>query len=301
MSEPVLNIHERDGVQGLCDSLHQGVQGASLGRAQRPLDFRPAQFNRIEIWRIRRQEFQACSLGFNQLANGFSGVSRQVIHHQDVAWAQSWEQLPAHISFKGEAIHGAFKDPRGNDFLPAQRGNESVMGTRIARRGFHDPLARGSSTAQACQTQMCPTFIEEFQAFHQFTQSVHKLRLKVLPQSLYSRCLALAVVERLFFSGKFKICSSRHIMLWLARMPLASWTRSHNSASETSGCFFTSVRMKLSAICSFRFGPELAGKASQLPVSRQRYHHFSNVDLWMSNCAATSAWVLPASKAAITR
>jgi hypothetical protein len=108
-------------------------------------------------------------------------------------------------------------------------------------------------------------------------------------------------VERLFFRGKSKICSSRHIMLWLTRKPFASWTRSHNSANVTSGCFLTSARMILSAAWSFRLGPEWTGKAAQLPVSRQRYHHFSKVDLWMSNCIATSTWVLPASKAAITR
>ena len=51
---------------------------------------------------------------------------------------------------------------------------------------------------------MCPTFIEKFQAFHKFTQSLHKLRLKILSQFFYPRRITLAVVERLFFSGKFK-------------------------------------------------------------------------------------------------
>lgn len=301
MSEPVLNISERDRAQCLCDGLHQSFESASLGRPQSGLDFRPAQFNRVEVGRIRRQEFQACSLGFNQLTNGFSGMGRQVIHHQDVTPAQRWEQLRVHIDFKGGAIHGAFNDPRSGDFLPPQRSNEGVMGTRIARRGFHNPLAGGSSTAQARQTQMCPTFIQKFQAFHQFTQSVRKLSLEVLSQFFYPWRLALTVVERLFFSGKSRICSSRHIMLWLTRKPFASWTRSHNSANVTSACFLTSARMILLAACSFRLGPELVGKAAQLPVSRQRYHHFSNVDLWMSNCTATSACVLPAAKAAIAR
>ncbi len=135
MSEPVLNISERDRAQGLRDSIHQGFQRARLGRPQNRLDFRPAQFNRVEVRRIGRQEFQACSLGFNQLTDGFAGMGRQVIHHQDVAPAQGREQLRAHIGFKCDAMDGAFKDPRGADFLPAQRGNQGVMRTRITGRG----------------------------------------------------------------------------------------------------------------------------------------------------------------------
>jgi hypothetical protein len=244
------------------------------------------------------KEVQACPLGFNKWTNGFSGMGRQVVHHQDVTSVQSWEQLRAHIDFKGRAFHGAFKAPGSRDFLPAQCSNQSGMRTRIARRRFYNPLAGGSSTAQTRQAQMCPTFIEKFQAVHKFTQRVHKLRLKVLSQSFYPRRLALAVVERLLFAAS---SISSGVMLSLACMPFASWTRSHNSASEISGCFWTSARMRLSAARSFRFGPGLPGKASQLPVSRQWYHHFSKVDLWIPNCAAASACVLPASKAAITR
>jgi len=301
MSEPILNVSERDRAQGLRHSLHQSIKRASLCLAQSCLDFGPAQFNRVEVRRIRGQEVQMCSPGFNQLADGLPGMSRQVIHDHDVPPAQSREQLCPYIHFKRRAIHGAFKNPRGGDGFPSQRGNQGVMGSRIARCGFHHPLARCGATAQARQAQMCPTFIEKFQAFDQLAQWLHELRLEVLPQGFYTRRLALAVVERLFFSGKFNICNSRHIMLGLTCKPLASATRSHNSAKVTSGRFLTSLRIKLSAACRVRLGPGADGKAAQLPVSRQRYHHFSNVDLWMLNCAATSAWVLPASKAAIAR
>ena len=301
MSEPVLNISERDRAQGLGYGLHQGVQRAGLGCPQSHLDFRPAQFNRVEVRRIRRQEFQACPLGFNQLTNGFASMSRQVIHHQDVTPAQGWKQLRANIGFKGHAIDGTFKDPRGGDLLPPQCGHQGVMRSRITGGGFHDSLPRCRSTAQARQAQMHPTFIEKFQPFHQLAQIFHKAGLEILPQGFYPWRLALAVVERLFFRGKFKSCSSRHIMLELTTQPLASLTRSHNSLSVASGRFLTSARIKLSAACRVRSGPWLRGKAAQLPVSRQRYHHFSNVDLWILNCAATCAWVCPASKAAIAR
>ena len=291
MSEPILNIRRRDRTQSLRKSLQQGVKSSSLCRPQGSLDFRPAQLNRVEVWRIGRQEFQACSLRFNQLANGLAGMSRQVIQHHDVASTQGREQLRAHISFKGAMIEGTFNHPRSGDSLPTHCGEQGVMRARITGRGFYDPLPGGGSTAQARQAQMCSTFIDKFQAFHQFAQTFHELCLKILPQGFYSRRLALAVVERLFLTGSFKICNSRHIMLGLTRKLWASWTRSHNSTSVTSGRFFTSARMSLSADCRVRLGPWAAGKAAQLPVSRQRYHHFSNVDLWIRNCAATSAWV----------
>src|SRR6266508_3225134 len=301
MSKPILNISERDRTQRLRYSLHQGFHRASLSRPQSCLDFRPAQFNRVEVRRIGWQEFQACSLGLNQLPDGLPGMGRQIIHHHDVTPAQGRKQLRANISFKGDAIDGTFQDPRGADFLPSQCGNEGVMGTRIPGRSFHDPLTWCSSTKQTRQSQMCPTFIEKFQVFHQVAQGVHKSGLEVLPQGFYTRPIALSVVERLFFSGNFNSFNSRHIMLGLTTKPLASLTRSHNSVRVASGRFLTSARMRLSAACRVRSGPWARGKAAQLPVSRQRYHHFSSVDLWMQNCTATSAWVLPASKAAIAR
>ena len=301
MGEPILNVSERDRAQGLRHGLHQSIQRARFRLAQSRLYFGPAQFNGVEVRRIRGQEVQMCTPRFNQLADSLPAMSGQVIHHDDVTPAQSREQLCPYIHFKLHAIHGAFKNPRGGDGFPSQRGNDSVMWPRIARCGFHHPLTGGSSTAQARQSQICPTFIEKFQAFDQLAQWLHELRLEVLPQGFYTRRLALAVMERLFFRGKFKICNSRHIMLGLAPKPLASSTRSHNSTSVRSGRFLTSARRKLSAACRVRVGPCAGGKAAQLLVSRQRYHHFSNVDLWMRNCAATSAWVCPASKAAIAR
>jgi hypothetical protein len=301
MSEPSLNVCKRDRAQSLCHRIYQGFERASLRRPQRCFDFRPAQFNRVEVRRIGRQELQASAPGFNQLADRLAGVSRQVIQHHDVTPTQGREQLSPHIGFKGDAIHGTFQDPRGANSLPAQRGKQSVMRSRIARRGFDDSLPRRRATEQAGQAQICSTFIDKFQAFNQFAQGVYELCLKVLSQGFYPRRILLAVMKRLFFSGKFKRCNSRHIMLGLACTPLTSLTRSHNSTKVASGRFLTSARMKLSAVCKVRWGPWAAGKAAQLPVFRQRDHHFSNVDLWMLNCAATSAWVFPASKAAIAR
>ena len=161
----------------------------------------------------------------------------------------------------------------------------------ITGRGFSDPLTRCGSSVRARHAQISPTFIEKFQAFHQLVQAFYKSQLVVLSQGFHRGVFTLAVVERLFSVARFNICNSRHIMLGLATKPLASWTRSHNSTSVASGRFWISTRRKLSAACRVRSGPWAGGKAAQLPVSRQRYHHFSNVDLWMPNCAATSAWV----------
>src|SRR5512139_226810 len=301
MSEPILNVCERNRAQRLGESLQQGIPGARLRLSQSRLDLRPAQFNRVEVRGIRRQELHPCASGFNQLTDGLPSMSRQVIQDHNVAAAQSREQLRTDIGFKGNTVHGSFKHPRCRDFLPAQCGHQGVMGTGISGRGFDDPLTGCRSTVQTRQAQMGPTFIDEFQAFYQRAQILHELHLVVLPQGFYPRRLALAVMERLFLRGNFNSFSSRHIMLRLATKPVAFWTRSHNSSSVRSGCFLSSSRRNFSAACSVRWGPEAGGKAAQLPVSRQRYHHFSKVDLLIWNCSSTFSCVFPASKAAIAR
>jgi len=301
MREPIPNVAERNRAQGLSHSVHQGLKRPGLGRPQSRLDFRPAQFNRVEVGRIRRQELQTGSTSFNQLPDGISGMGRQVIDDHNIAAPQGREQLRVNIGFKRNAIYGSFQNPRRLYPVPTQRGDESVMGPRIARRGFDHPLASRRPSEQARQPQMRPTFIDKFQAFDQVAQRLHELRLEVLAQGFYPRRVALAVVKRLFFRSNFNHCNSRHIMLGLATKPLTSATRSHNSFNVASGCFLTSVRMKLLAAWSVRSGPLAWGKAAQLPLACQRYHHFSNVDLWMLNRAATSAWVAPSSNAAMAR
>ena len=127
---------------------------------------------------------------------------------------------------------------------------------------------------------MRPTFIQEFQTFHQVTQSVHELVFgNPAARLLHAARPALsAVVDRLFFSGKCKICifgtpcSGSLLSLWL------SVTRSHNSANVTSGCFLISARRNSSAASSFRL---LTYRA------RPRRHNF--------RCPANDTTTFPAS------
>lgn len=136
MGEPIPNVAERDRAQGLGHSVHQGLKRPGLGRPQSRLDFRPAQFNRVEVGRIRRQELQTGSTSFNQLPDGVTGMGRQVIDDHNIAAPQGREQLRVNIGFKRNAIEGSFQTPRRLYPVPTQRGDESVMGPRIARRRF---------------------------------------------------------------------------------------------------------------------------------------------------------------------
>ena len=66
----------------------------------------------------------------------------------------------------------------------------------------------------------------------------------------------------------------RPIALTLAATISCAVTRSHNSTKVTSGCRAISARMKASQLWSVRVGPWPGGKAAQLAVACQRYHHF---------------------------
>src|SRR5713226_2901232 len=94
-------------------------------------------------------------------------------------------------------------------------------------RGFDDTLARRRPTIQTGQTQMRTGFIDEFQALDRVCGYLaHKLPA----QAFHARRVALAVVERLFFSAKFNAGNSRHIMLGCAVTCWVFASRSHNSA-----------------------------------------------------------------------
>ena len=201
MSEPRQRVRERDGGQCVGERIKQRISGARFGRAQGRLDFRPTEFNRIQVGRIGWQEFQVRSNRFDQGLNAGSLVKRQVIHQNNIAWAQGRKQNLLDVHFKSRAIHCTFQDPRSLNVLSTHGGEQRIVETRIAGRPFHDALPRSSTSELAGEPQIHPAFIDEFQVSELGAPFLGNPLPKLAAKATDARGVFLAIMERLFFAA----------------------------------------------------------------------------------------------------
>ena len=195
MREPSVNVLSADPAQRIDQGIQKGIPGSGFGRSQSRLDLRPTQFNRIEIWRVRREEDQASTPSFDQVLGVITLMSRQIIQHDQVAFTQRRRKHRFHIRLKTHRIHRPFQNPRGFQSLPSHTRHHCVVGTRIAWGGFHHPLSGTCTTIKARHSHIGPKFIDKFQSFDQCTQPILEFGLKCISQRLYTWSFSLTVVE----------------------------------------------------------------------------------------------------------
>ena len=200
MSKPRFNIRMGNEAERVCQAIQQRIELARLRRPQCRLDFRPAQFNRIEVRRIGRQEFQARPVGFDELTRVCALVRREVIEQDNIAAPQSRAEDPFDVQFERYAVHGTFQKPRGLHAVPAQGSDQGVVGSGIPRYGFHYAPPRSSTSKPTGQTQIHAAFIDKFQVLEQGTELFRPSFSEFAPQTFDARRFPLAGVERLFFA-----------------------------------------------------------------------------------------------------
>lgn len=85
MPEAVLGNDRRDEGQGLWNRGIEGIERAGLHSAQALFDDGPTSFDWIEVRRVGGKITKLSASGFNQSANPFHLVSRQIVHHHDLS------------------------------------------------------------------------------------------------------------------------------------------------------------------------------------------------------------------------
>lgn len=151
MSEPCLHILRGDRFKRLAQRGKEFLHRPRFEFAQDRFHFRPAEFNRIQVRRIGRQEFQVRPTGSDLTLDGFALVHVQVVNQQDVPRSQSGGEDCPDIGFKRLLRHRTLQEPRRIDFIKAQGGNQGVVLAGIAGCAFGNTFAWGSAPEQAGQ------------------------------------------------------------------------------------------------------------------------------------------------------
>ena len=105
MAEVVGAFLWRELLEDLSDAIPQGAYGSFSGFSQEGLELGEDQLDRVQIWRVGRQEEKLGAGSFDELPDCLALVGRQVVHHHDVSFGEGRTQDLADIDEEGVAVH----------------------------------------------------------------------------------------------------------------------------------------------------------------------------------------------------
>ena len=126
-------------------------------------DFGPHLLNRIEVRRVRRQEPSLCSYGFNGLHHAVRFVTGKIVHHDDVARAEHWNQEVIDESLKDQGVGRPFGDHCRGHALQANRGDHRGRVPMTAGDRIEESFSLQSPSVLPCHVGLGAALIQENQ------------------------------------------------------------------------------------------------------------------------------------------
>jgi len=119
-----------------------------LRLAKKSLQLAPHHFYRVEVWGVGRQEAHL-SLGLLDQAQGvFAFVGAEVVHDNDICWAERGDEDLAHIGMEDLGIGGPLNSHAGGGTIQPHRGDHRGGAPMSVRS-----VANQSFTAQRATPQ----------------------------------------------------------------------------------------------------------------------------------------------------
>jgi len=147
--------------QELANSSLETFDSALGGGAEKALEFGERQFDRIEVRTVGGQIDQLCPDAFDRFGNARHLVSRQVVHHDDVASAKRGRKLLLNVAEKHVAVHRPVDHSRRRETSQPQRADERGRLPVSMRDVSDDALAAKGPAIETGQLRVGPAFIEK--------------------------------------------------------------------------------------------------------------------------------------------
>src|ERR1700704_6042441 len=112
MFEEICTFLVGEGADNQADSATESLDCSLGGLAQMRFHFAEALFDRIEVWRIRRQILQPRADRFDCLTHAWDLVSRKIVHDDGIASIERWGQTLLNIRDEGRPVHWPVNDER---------------------------------------------------------------------------------------------------------------------------------------------------------------------------------------------
>ena len=200
-----------ESVRDCCD---EGIERSGGRLSQQSFQLGEELLDRVEIGAVGRQIAQFGAGRFDRLLDAGDLVAGEIVHHDDVAGAERWNQTLLHIGAEARAIDRAVEHTWRGDLVDPQGRNER---RRLPMAPWHagdEALAPRAAAITTCHVGRRTRFVDEDQAF--------RVQLALAGTPFFAGCgdirsILLGGSLRLFLSGSSRNCSlfHRHPMLTL--------------------------------------------------------------------------------------
>jgi hypothetical protein len=119
MAEEVGAFLWREAVDQASEFFPECLDGADGLGAQQRLEFSKSHFDGIEIGTVGWDEQQACPRGLDRLAHATDLMRTQIVHNDDIAGFQGWDQDLLDIGAEHLTIDGAIEHARCGQTIAA--------------------------------------------------------------------------------------------------------------------------------------------------------------------------------------
>lgn len=126
-------------------------------------EFGKGHFDWIEIWAVRRQEEQPCTLGPNGGLCERALVGREIVEDDDIPFCQRRSELGFNVGLEDAPVHRRINDEGSREAMTAQPGNEGLRLPMSERCLRAQPLALQAAATQPCHLGGGSGFVDEHQ------------------------------------------------------------------------------------------------------------------------------------------
>ena len=177
MTNPVQNVVQGDGREGIGQGSQEIVQRTRLERPEASFDFGPTEFNGIQVWGVGGQEQHPSSCRFNGILNVIEFMNRVVIHHDNVPAFECGPEEFFHKEQHCVSINRTGDTQARAHAVQAHRSDGGNVAARISWALLQDPLAGSGPTVQSGQSEIAAHLVDEHEGLIRKTiRELPKLR-----------------------------------------------------------------------------------------------------------------------------
>src|SRR5215475_5008797 len=120
-------------------------------------------FNGVQVWRVLRQKEQFGTSRTDEVPHGFSLMAAEIVHDDDVTFAQRRHEHPFDVGSKALAVDRPFKKPRRINPVEAQCSQKGCRLPAPMRDLSYQSLAARCPSAQRAHVGLGPGLVDEDQ------------------------------------------------------------------------------------------------------------------------------------------
>src|ERR1700682_5466810 len=128
------------------------------------LYFAEGRLDRVEIRRIWRQKTQRRARCFDCLLDAGNLVGWKIVHDDDIAALECWNQTLFYISKKHRSIYGSLEYERCDHRAMPQAGHEGKCFPMSVRRVADQPLSARAAASKPNHAGVRPRFVDKHQS-----------------------------------------------------------------------------------------------------------------------------------------